>query len=67
MTTYASAIICSLQNHIQNILGKVDDHPAEEGYNPLRTLAGIMAFEGQTDLHNAEAQQNSTDCLDKSD
>ena len=43
------------QNHIQNILGKVDNHTAEKGHEALRTLAGIVAFEGKTDLHNAEA------------
>ena len=52
------------QNHIKNILGKVDDDTTKEGHKALRALAGIMPFQGKTDLHNAEAQQNSTDCLD---
>ena len=56
-----------LQNHIQNVLCKVNHHAAEKGHKALRTLPGIVAFEGKTDLHNAEAQQNSTDYLDKSD
>ena len=51
------------QNHIQNILGKVDNHSTKEGHKALRALAGIVAFQGKTDLHNAETQQNSADCL----
>lgn len=47
------------QNHIQNILGKVDDDTTKEGHKALRALAGVMPFQGKTDLHNAEAQQNS--------
>ena len=38
------------QNHIQNILGKVDNYAAEKGHKALRTLPGIVAFEGKTDL-----------------
>ena len=52
------------QNHIQNILGKVNNHSTEKGHKALRTLPGIVAFEGETDLHNAEAQQDGTNRLD---
>ena len=44
------------QDHIQNILGKVDNHSTEKGHKALRTLTCIVAFQGKTDLHNAEAQ-----------
>ena len=48
------------QNHIQNILGKVNNHSTEKGHKALRALAGIMPFQGKTDLHNAKTQQNGT-------
>ena len=54
----------SLQNHIQNILGKVDNDTTKEGHKALCALAGIVTFQGKTDLHNAEAQQNGTNRLD---
>ena len=43
------------QNHIQNILGKVDNNASEKGHKALRALPCIVTFEGKTDLHNAEA------------
>lgn len=63
MTTSTSAIWHFSQNHIQNILGKVDDDTTKEGHKALRTLPGIVAFEGETDLHNAKTQQNGTNNL----
>ena len=53
-----------LQNHIKNILCKVNDHAAEERHKSLRPLAGIVAFEGKADLHDAEAQQDCADGFD---
>ena len=52
------------QNHIQNILGKVDNDTTKKCHKALRTLPGIVAFEGKTDLYNAEAQQNGANRLD---
>ena len=52
---HTSATWLFSQNHIQNILCKVDNYAAEKGHKALRTLPGIVAFEGKTDLHNAEA------------
>ena len=63
MTTSASATWLFSQNHIQNILGKVDNNASEKGHKALRALPGIVTFEGKTDLHNAEAQQNGTNRL----
>ena len=64
MTTSTSATWLFSQNHIQNILGKVDNNASEKGHKALRALPGIVAFEGETDLHNAEAQQNGTNGFD---
>lgn len=63
MTTSTSATWLFSQNHIQNILGKVDNNASEKGHKALRALPGIVTFEGKTDLHNAEAQQNGTNRL----
>ena len=54
----------SFQNHIQNILCKVNHHAAEKGHKTLRTLAGIVAFQGKSNLHDTKPQQNRPDCLD---
>ena len=53
-----------LQNHVQNILCKINDHTAEKGHKALRPLAGIVTFEGETDLNDAEAKQNCADGFD---
>ena len=63
MTTSTSATWLFSQNDIQNILGKVDNNASEKGHKALRALPGIVTFEGKTDLHNAEAQQNGTNRL----
>ena len=48
----------------KNILCKINDHTAEKGHKALRPLAGIVTFEGETDLNDAEAKQNCADGFD---
>lgn len=43
---------------VEDFLGKGDYQPTGQGQEPLRTLGGIMALEGQTDLYDTPAQQN---------
>ena len=45
---------------VEDFLGKGDYQPTGQGQEPLRTLGGIMALEGQTDLYDTPAQQNHT-------
>ena len=42
---------------VKDFLGKGDYQPTGQGQEPLRTLGGIMALEGQTDLYDTPAQQ----------
>ena len=51
----------SPSNQGQDLLCKCNDNPACHGENPVGSLAGIVAFQRQTDLENAEAQQNQAD------
>ena len=43
---------------VKDFLGEGDYQPTGQGEETLRTLGGIMALEGQTDLYDTPAQQN---------
>lgn len=45
---------------VKDFLGKGDYQPTGQGEETLRTLGGIMALEGQTDLYHTPAQQDHT-------
>ena len=45
---------------VKDFLGEGDYQPTGQGEETLRTLGGIMALEGQTDLYDTPAQQNHT-------
>ena len=45
----------------QDLLGERNDDTACDGQDAVRALRRIVRFERQTDLQNAEAEQNQTD------
>ena len=51
----------SPSNQGQDLLCKCNDNPACHSEDTIGPLAGIVAFHRQTDLENAEAQQNQAD------
>jgi len=54
-------------DQIKNLLSKGDNNTACEGQEAVCSLAGIVALERKTDLHNAEAEHDQTDCTDKTE
>ena len=48
-------------NQGQDLLRKCNDNPTRHSEDTVGPLAGIVALERQTDLENAEAQQDQTD------
>ena len=54
-------MLLSPSNQRQDLLRKCNDNPACHSEDAIGPLAGIMAFQRQTDLENAEAQQDQTD------
>ena len=52
-------------NKVKDFLGEGDYQPTGQGEETLRTLGGIMALEGQTDLHDAPAQQDQSNGPDQ--
>lgn len=54
-------------NHIQYLLRKGDDDPAGQGQKPVGALRGIVRFQRESDLHDAESQQNETDGSDQAE
>lgn len=51
----------SPSNQGQDFLRKCNDNPACHSENTIGPLAGVVAFQRQTDLEDAEAQQDQTD------
>ena len=49
------------RNQGQNLFGKGNYHTARKGKKSVGTLAWIVAFERQTDLHHSKAQHNHAD------
>ena len=54
-------MLLSPGNQRQDLLRKCNDNPASHGEDAIGPLAGIVAFQRQTDLENAKAQQDQTD------
>lgn len=54
-------------NQVENLLGKGDDDTACESEKAVRSLRGIVGLQGQTDLHNAKAQQDKSDGTDQTE
>ena len=52
-------------NKVKDFLGEGDYQPTGQGEETLRTLGGIMALEGQTDLYDTPAQQDHTNGTDQ--
>ena len=50
---------------VKDFLGEGDYQPTGQGEETLRTLGGIVALEGEADLHHAPAQQDETDGTDQ--
>ena len=48
----------------QNLLGKGDKQAAEQTQQALRSLAGVVALDAHTHLHNAPAENDNADGLD---
>ena len=55
------ALSLTTSNQRQDFLRKCNDNPACHSEDTIGPLAGIVALERQTDLENAEAQQDQTD------
>ena len=51
----------------RTLLGEGDDYTARQGEEPLGPLAGVVGFQGQTDLYHAEAQQDDTHSPDQAE
>ena len=54
-------------NHIQYLLRKGEDDPAGQGQKAVGALRGIVRFQRESDLHDAESQQNETDGSDQTE
>ena len=51
----------------EDFLCKGNHKPAEQTQEPLRTLACVMALDGHTDLHDAPAEDDYADGLDRAE
>ena len=54
-------------DRIQDLLRKRDHHAAGDSKKTVRPLAGIMTLQRQTNLHDAESQQDQTDRADQAE
>jgi len=61
------AFVSSAGNQIKNLLGKSNHNTSREGQEAVGSLAGIVALEGQTDLHDAEAKHDDANGSDKTE
>ena len=52
-------------NEVEDFLGKRDNQPASQRQEALAALAGVVALQRQTDLHNAPPQQDKTHRADQ--
>ena len=57
----------SPSNQGQDFLRKCNDNPACHSENTIGPLAGVVAFQRQTDLEDAEAQQDHTHGADQAE
>ena len=55
----------SAGNQGQNLLGKSDDNTTGQSEETVGSLAGVVGFEGEADLHHTEAQQDHTNGPDE--
>lgn len=60
-------MLLSPSNQCQDFLRKCNNNPASHSEDAIRPLAGVVTFQRQTDLENAEAQQNQTDGADQAE
>ena len=49
---------------VKDFLGEGDYQPTGQGEETLRTLGGIMALEGEANLHHTPAQEDQADGTD---
>ena len=54
-------------DQVEDLLGKGDDDTARKGQETVRSLRRIVGLQGQTDLHDAEAQQDKPDGTDQTE
>lgn len=62
---FRSPHILSAGDQRQDLLGERNDDTARNGQNAICALGRIVRLEGQTDLQNAEAEQNQADRTDQ--
>ena len=58
---------CLTCNESEDFLCKGDDDTACKGKEAVGSLRRIVRFQGKTDLNNTEAEQEKSDCTDKSE
>ena len=54
-------------DQVENLLGKGDDDTACESQETVRSLRGVVGLQGQTNLHDTEAQQDKSDGTDQTE
>ena len=57
----------SARDKIENLFCKGDDDTARDGKKTVGSLRRVVAFQGQTDLHDAESEKDQTDCPDQAE
>ena len=62
-THYPFSLQCA--DGAEDFLGKGNHKPAEQAQEALRALACVMALDRHTHLHNAPAEDNDADGLDR--
>ena len=60
-----SSLLLQCADGAEDFLGKGNHKPAEQTQEALGALACVMALDGHTDLHNAPAEDNDADSLDR--
>lgn len=58
MPAIRKAILDLTRDQVEDFLGKHDNHAACQCEKSVCPLTWVVAFEGQTDLHNTEAQED---------
>ena len=65
MPLWFKAYSRSSRDKVEDFLGKGNHEAARQGEETLRTLGGIVALEGEADLHHAPAQKDEADGADQ--
>ena len=60
-------LVSSPSNQGQDLFGEGDDHATSQSKETVGPLGGVVAFQGQADLDNTEAEQDHADRPDQAE